>query len=478
MSANLTSRAHRGRRTAPSPARPPATSGRSWSASRSTASWPPPPSSSAAAPTSSATSPTPTSARCASACPARCRCSTARSSSWPCASVGPSTARVEPSVFARKNYFYPDMPKDYQVTQFDRPINVDGWLDLPDGTRVGIERAHIEEDTGKNTHAGGGGRIHDADYSLVDYNRAGVPLVEIVGRPDIRTAEQAKAYVDELRAILAGHRCLRRQDGGGLAAGRRQRVGAPGRRPRARHALRDQERQLAALARPGHRVRGPSPDRPARDRRAGAAGDPPLGRGRRPHPPGPLQGGGRRLPLLPRARPGAARARRPSGSPRSTPRCRCCRPTAAPRLAEAAGRRPPSRRGRRTCERDLDDLALARHRRRWRRRPGAAPTSSTTWPSTAPSRSTRPTSPSSSRMEVGGRAHRHPGQDRARPRWSRPGRPPTTSPPSRASRPWTPATLEGIVDGIIAENPDEWADFCGGDDKAGASSRASSSARS
>jgi len=109
---------------------------------------------------------------------------------------------VEPSVFARKNYFYPDMPKDYQVSQFDQPINVDGWLDLPDGTRVGIERAHIEEDTGKNTHAGGSGRIHGADYSLVDYNRAGVPLVEIVGRPHIRHPEQAKTYIDELRAIL------------------------------------------------------------------------------------------------------------------------------------------------------------------------------------------------------------------------------------------------------------------------------------
>jgi aspartyl-tRNA(Asn)/glutamyl-tRNA(Gln) amidotransferase subunit B len=109
---------------------------------------------------------------------------------------------VEPSVFARKNYFYPDMPKDYQVSQFDQPINVDGWLDLPDGTRVGIERAHSEEDTGKNTHAGGSGRIHGADYSLVDYNRAGVPLVEIVGRPHIRHPEQAKTYIDELRAIL------------------------------------------------------------------------------------------------------------------------------------------------------------------------------------------------------------------------------------------------------------------------------------
>ena len=109
---------------------------------------------------------------------------------------------VRPAVFARKNYFYPDMPKDYQISQYDRPSNIDGCLELADGHVVGIERAHIEEDTGKTTHVGGGGRIHDAAYALVDYNRAGVPLVEIVSRPDIRTAEQARAYVRELRAIL------------------------------------------------------------------------------------------------------------------------------------------------------------------------------------------------------------------------------------------------------------------------------------
>ena len=110
--------------------------------------------------------------------------------------------RVEPSTFARKNYFYPDMPKDYQVSQYDLPVNVDGHLELPDGFVVGIERAHIEEDTGKSTHVGGGGRIHDAAHSLVDYNRAGVPLVEIVSRPDVRTPDQARAYANELRAIL------------------------------------------------------------------------------------------------------------------------------------------------------------------------------------------------------------------------------------------------------------------------------------
>jgi aspartyl-tRNA(Asn)/glutamyl-tRNA(Gln) amidotransferase subunit B len=109
---------------------------------------------------------------------------------------------VRPSIFHRKNYFYPDMPKDYQISQYDEPINVGGWLDLPDGSRVGITRAHLEEDTGKTTHVGESGRIHGADHALVDYNRAGVPLVEIVSEPDIRSPEQASAYVNELRALL------------------------------------------------------------------------------------------------------------------------------------------------------------------------------------------------------------------------------------------------------------------------------------
>jgi len=111
--------------------------------------------------------------------------------------------KVQPCTFHRKNYFYPDLPKAYQITQYDHPLNVDGFLMLPGDVRIGVERAHLEEDTGKSTHFGGSsGRIHGSEYSLLDYNRAGVPLVEIVSRPDIRTSEQARQYVAELRAIL------------------------------------------------------------------------------------------------------------------------------------------------------------------------------------------------------------------------------------------------------------------------------------
>ena len=113
--------------------------------------------------------------------------------------------------FARKNYFYPDVPKNFQTSQYDEPIAYDGWVDveLEDGTvvRVEIERAHMEEDAGKNTHVGGtAGRIHGAEYSLVDYNRAGIPLVEIVTKPitgvGARAPEVARAYVQMLRDMF------------------------------------------------------------------------------------------------------------------------------------------------------------------------------------------------------------------------------------------------------------------------------------
>lgn len=112
--------------------------------------------------------------------------------------------------FARKNYFYPDMPKNYQISQYDEPLCFDGYVDIEvEGktVRIEIERVHLEEDTGKSTHMGGAtGRIHGADYSIVDYNRAGIPLVEIVTKPipgtDRLAPEVAKAYVTELREIM------------------------------------------------------------------------------------------------------------------------------------------------------------------------------------------------------------------------------------------------------------------------------------
>ena len=112
--------------------------------------------------------------------------------------------------FARKNYFYPDMPKNFQISQYDEPLCTDGYLDVDVNgktTRVGIERVHLEEDTGKSLHVGGAtGRIHGAEYSLVDYNRAGIPLVEIVTKPiegtDAAAPVVARVYVTELRDLL------------------------------------------------------------------------------------------------------------------------------------------------------------------------------------------------------------------------------------------------------------------------------------
>jgi aspartyl-tRNA(Asn)/glutamyl-tRNA(Gln) amidotransferase subunit B len=112
--------------------------------------------------------------------------------------------------FARKNYFYPDMPKNFQISQYDEPLCTNGWLDVSvagQTIRVGIERVHLEEDTGKSLHIGGvTGRIHGADYSLVDYNRAGIPLVEVVTKPvpgaGALAPVIARAYVTELRDLL------------------------------------------------------------------------------------------------------------------------------------------------------------------------------------------------------------------------------------------------------------------------------------
>ena len=216
--------------------------------------------------------------------------------------------------FARKNYFYPDMPKNFQTCQYDEPIAFEGYMDVEvDGEtyRVGIERAHMEEDTGKSLHVGGStGRIHGADYSLVDYNRAGIPLIEIVTKPVLGTGakapEVARAYVAQLRELLLGLGVsdVRMEQGSlrcdvNLSLSPRRASGD------ARHPHRDQERQLAALGRAGGALRDAAARRGPGRRRHDPAGDPALARGHRRHHQRAREVRRRGLPLLPRARPGA-----------------------------------------------------------------------------------------------------------------------------------------------------------------------------
>jgi aspartyl-tRNA(Asn)/glutamyl-tRNA(Gln) amidotransferase subunit B len=207
---------------------------------------------------------------------------------------------ISPSTFHRKNYFYPDMPKDFQISQYDLPINAGGYLDLPDGSRVSIERAHLEEDTGKSTHLGGSGRIHGAERSLVDYNRSGVPLVEIVSGPDIRSAAQARAYVAELRGILIATGA---SDGRMEEGSMRIDANVSVRKSGEPFGTRCEIKNLNSLAEPpaSDRFRGGAPDRTPERRRHGPPRDAPLGREPRHDVHDEGEGGGRRLSLLPRA---------------------------------------------------------------------------------------------------------------------------------------------------------------------------------
>ena len=218
--------------------------------------------------------------------------------------------------FARKNYFYPDMPKNFQTSQYDEPIAYDGWTEVEvDGQtfRVEIERAHMEEDTGKSLHVGGAtGRIHGADHSLVDYNRAGIPLIEIVTKPITGTGDKAplvaKAYVEHLRELMRalGVSDVRMEQGSlrcdvnlSLRRPRPTPRSAPARRPRT------STRSAPSSARCATRC---AAGRDPRRRRHDHPGDPALARGHRHHHLGPGEVRRRGLPLLPRARPGAGRA--------------------------------------------------------------------------------------------------------------------------------------------------------------------------
>ena len=269
------------------------------------------------------------------ACPARCRWST-RTAVESAIRIGLALncAIAEWCRFARKNYFYPDMPKNFQTSQYDEPIAFDGWTDVDvDGetVRVEIERAHMEEDTGKSLHVGGAtGRIHGADYSLVDYNRAGIPLIEIVTKP-IDGHRRARRPRSPGRTSRSCATCCS-ASASPTSGWSRARCAAtstcrcaPAGSGAARHPHRDQERQLAALGRAGRALRDRPAGRGARRRAARSC--------RRP-------GTGTRTPASPRR---AAR----SPTPRTTatsPSPTWCRSRRRASGSRSCGPRCPSRR--------------------------------------------------------------------------------------------------------------------------------------
>ena len=256
---------------------------------------------------------------------------------------------VQPCIFHRKNYFYPDMPKAYQISQYDVPLNVDGWLDLPDGSRVGIERAHVEEDTGKSTHVGGADGTDPRQRRLADRLQPG-------RRPARRDRQPPGHPLGGAGPRTTSPSCGRsswpsaprdaKMEEGSMRVDANVSVRRPGRA--ARHALRDQEPQLRALARTGDRVRGPPPDRPDRVGLVGEPGDPPLGRERRAHAHAAIEGGRRRLPLLPGARSRAARPGRRVDRRGALRRCRelpaaaTCRARGGDRVRRPTAKPSPS----------------------------------------------------------------------------------------------------------------------------------------
>ena len=291
--------------------------------------------------------------------------------------------------FSRKHYFYPDLPKGFQISQFDEPICEGGTVKFRlhgEARAVRLTRIHLEEDAGKNIHA-------DAGKSLVDYNRAGVPLCEVVSEPDIRSAEEAAEYVRAIRTLV---RYLGIGDGnmeeGSLRCDANVSLRLRG-DDRVRHQGRDQEHELVQERARRDRARGQAPGGGPRRRRARRAGDAAVGRGARGDAVDALQGAGARLPLLPRAGPSAGGRRRRRARGAGEDACPSCPRIASPATPGRSGCRPrtracwwPSARSPTTST------------RRWRRaRPRSAPpTGSSTrcWRgSTMPAGWATPTSP-------------------------------------------------------------------------------------
>ena len=225
--------------------------------------------------------------------------------------AGARTARsARISRFARKNYFYPDLPKGYQISQYDEPFAEHGYVDIVvDGAarRIGVTRVHMEDDAGKSIHDG----FKDSDrYSYVDLNRCGTPLIEIVSEPDMRSSDEAYAYLTEVKQVLQFVEVSTcDMEKGHLRCDANVSVRLQG-RGEVRHQGRGQEPELVPLPEAGARFRDRAPGGAARKRRPRRAGDAPVQSRCRRDLQHAQQGRRARLPLLPRARPGAAAHRR------------------------------------------------------------------------------------------------------------------------------------------------------------------------
>ena len=215
----------------------------------------------------------------------------------------------ETSIFARKNYFYPDLPKGYQISQYDKPLAEFGYIKIktPSGPkRIGITRVHLEEDAGKSLHDG---LPDSSEWTSIDLNRSGVPLIEIVSEPDIASPDEAYEYLTRLKEIIlyTGVSDCNMEEGS-LRCDANVSI-----RPRGaegvRHQDRSEERQLVPLHSAGSGVRDRAPRTGDRVGRQDRAGDASLQRRRRQDLRHALQGAGARLPLFSRARLAAAGGR-------------------------------------------------------------------------------------------------------------------------------------------------------------------------
>ena len=272
------------------------------------------------------------------------------------------------SSFDRKNYFYPDLPQGYQISQYKSPIVGEGEIQVdltPEHSiKVGIERLHLEQDAGKSLHD------QSPTMSFVDLNRSGVALMEIVSKPDMRSADEAKAYVTQAAHDPALHRLVRRRHGEGEPSRRRQRLRAQARRAASARAARSRTSTRSASSARRSTSRRVGRSRVIEDGGVDRAGDAAVRSRARRDALDALQGRGARLPLFPRSRPVAARVRRRVHRRACRRNCRSCRTRRRPASCGITGFPPMTRRSSSPSARPRLSSRRRRARRRQARREG------------------------------------------------------------------------------------------------------------